>query len=588
MSDVLFMIIPEIANDFRNFLYLSWQAMGLPEPDYIQYDIADWLANGPAKRQIRGMRGVGKSYITAAYANWRLYKDPDISIIVVSGVSNLAQDFIGLSRKMLDSMDICNHLRPGEWDKDGAFQFVSRARTRPQKDPTVWSCGIGTSKTGHHAPLIICDDIETPENSDTVEKREWLLRQISELEDILNPGGELVFLNTPQGTDSVYITLERRGYIPRRWPSRHVNPLDDDEAKWVSPILLDAVATNKVKIGDPTLPTRFSEDYLLEKEAKYGPSRFAMQMQCDPRLNDQDKYPLKLKDFVVMETHRDIAPARVVWGTSEPVQDIPSVGFGSDRFYHPIMVDKDSWDSYDHGIMFIDPSGGGTVSGDEVGYCVAKIRAGTIYVLETGGLVGGHSTRNLQTLAERCAEYGLKSVAVEENYGKGMFSKLLAPILGDINGPTEVRDIPSGNIQKEKRIIDILLPILGSHRIVVDPRVAKDETLTKQIVHITYNRGSLRHDDRIDALAGAISVLAENLPSVSWESRAKEMAMERKRKAYEEWCNGPSLGLKNSLVMFSDPGNTNIINSKKKSNKPVTRKSAILNNWKNIRNNMKW
>jgi hypothetical protein len=250
------------------------------------------------------------------------------------------------------------------------------------------------------------------------------------------------------------------------------------------------------------------------------------------------------------------------------------------------MVDKDSWDQYDTGVMFVDPSGGGTVSGDELGYCIAKIRAGTIYVLESGGLVGGHSTRNLQTLAERCAEYEICRVVVEENYGKGMFSKLLAPVMGDINGPTEITDTPSGNTQKEKRIIDTLLPVLGSHRIVLDPRVAKDEVLTKQITHITYNRGSLRHDDRIDALAGAIAALAVDLPAMSWESKAEEMAMERKRKAYEEWISGSTLGLTNSRCMFADSSNFNVV--KKYNTKPKDNKSKVLDNWKTMRKRMKW
>jgi hypothetical protein len=174
---------------------------------------------------------------------------------------------------------------------------------------------------------------------------------------------------------------------------------------------------------------------------------------------------------------------------------------------------------------------------------------------------------------------------VEENYGKGMFSKLLAPVMGDINGPTEIVDTPSGNTQKEKRIIDTLLPVLGSHRIVFDPRVAKDEVLTKQITHITYNRGSLRHDDRIDALAGAIAALAVDLPSVSWESKAEEMEMERKRKAYEAWISGSTLGLTNSRVMFADSSNINVTRPSKQ--KP-SNNSKVLDQWKTMRRRMKW
>lgn len=536
------MIIDSLAKDFRNFAYLTWKSMNLRVPDYVQYDICEWLQNGPKKRQVRGMRGVGKSYLTAAYADWNIYKNPNISIIVVSGVANLATDFIGLARKMLDQVDVCAHLRPGEWDKDGALQFVSSARTHPQKDPTVWACGINSSKTGHHADLILCDDIETPDNSDTVEKRERLLKLIEELEDLLNPGGEIVFLNTPQSHDSVYIELEKRGYEPRRWPSRFTDPNDEEESKWVSPTLLDKVRSGESAIGSPTLPDRpgFSETELLEREAKYGPARYAMQMQCDPRLNDEDKYPLKLRDFIVLESHRDIAPSRVVWGTSEPVEDIPSVGFMNDKFYHPIMVDRSSYGEYERGVMFIDPSGGGATSGDEVAYAIAKLRMGTIYVLDVGGLSGGHTEKNMRYLAGRAAEYGIKEVILEENYGKGMFTKLLAPVMGDINGPTSLVDKMSGNTQKEKRIIDTLVPLLGSHRIVLDPRVAKDSALCKQITQITYTRGSLRHDDRVEALSGVCAALSENLPMISYDRQQALSAKEEAKKLWHEYINGIS------------------------------------------------
>ena len=32
--------------DFRNFLYITWKHLNLPEPTKIQYDIADYIANG--------------------------------------------------------------------------------------------------------------------------------------------------------------------------------------------------------------------------------------------------------------------------------------------------------------------------------------------------------------------------------------------------------------------------------------------------------------------------------------------------------------------------------------------------------------
>ena len=30
--------------DFRNFLYLTWKHLNLPEPTKVQYDIADYIA----------------------------------------------------------------------------------------------------------------------------------------------------------------------------------------------------------------------------------------------------------------------------------------------------------------------------------------------------------------------------------------------------------------------------------------------------------------------------------------------------------------------------------------------------------------
>lgn len=77
---------PELGalNDFRNFLYIVWQFLGLPEPTPIQYDIAHYLQHGPRRSIIMAFRGIGKSYITAAFVVWLWLVNPQFKILVVS------------------------------------------------------------------------------------------------------------------------------------------------------------------------------------------------------------------------------------------------------------------------------------------------------------------------------------------------------------------------------------------------------------------------------------------------------------------------------------------------------------------------
>ena len=52
-------MIPEPLKDFRNFLYMAWEHLGLPDPTPIQYDIAEFIQKGPKRRVIQAFRGVG-------------------------------------------------------------------------------------------------------------------------------------------------------------------------------------------------------------------------------------------------------------------------------------------------------------------------------------------------------------------------------------------------------------------------------------------------------------------------------------------------------------------------------------------------
>lgn len=71
--------------------------------------------------------------------------------------------------------------------------------------------------------------------------------------------------------------------------------------------------------------------------------------------------------------------------------------------------------------------------------------------------------------------------------------------------------------QKELRIIQDLEPVMNTHRLVVNKSILEDELkelerddknlvklLFYQLTRITKDRGCLKHDDRLDALAGAV------------------------------------------------------------------------------------
>ncbi len=75
-------------------------------------------------------------------------------------------------------------------------------------------------------------------------------------------------------------------------------------------------------------------------------------------------------------------------------------------------------------------------------------------------------------------------------------------------------------MQKEKRIIDVLEPVMNQHCLVIDKALVKKDydsapdpkySLFYQLTRITKDKGALIHDDRLDALAGAVAYWVEQM-----------------------------------------------------------------------------
>jgi hypothetical protein len=496
-----------ILSDFRNFVYLTWkEGLSLPEPSELQYNIAlelqsGWQpsADGITRIQIQAARGFAKTYILCAWCVWLLLRDPDKKILFISMNTNRAKEAVRLMRQIINSLPVCAHLVPKEDYRDNADRFDVGAVTRPAKDPSIAAYGVGSAVAGTHPDVIVADDTETKENSLSATNRERLLAAYFEFESMIQPGGTIVHMGTPQSGDSCYNTLAK-DYRLKRWPCRFPR-LDDPKAcKNIATWMLDKVRDNPLLAGEPSYPERFGEEALQEKLAILGPYHFALQMMLDTGLADSDRYPLKCRNLIVMSCSDKQAPANVVWGTANKLKDIRCPGLADDAFYGPAYTEA-TYLPYQKGIMFVDPAGGG---GDKTAYAVLKGLKGIVYLLDAGGLVGGHSDVVLEKLAKVAHRWGVKRVLVETNFGDGLYEKALAGPMGRINGPTQIESVRSKG-QKERRICDTLEPVICSHRLVMDTEVAANKELILQLTHITRDRGCLKEDDLVDALAGGIA-----------------------------------------------------------------------------------
>ena len=72
---------------------------------------------------------------------------------------------------------------------------------------------------------------------------------------------------------------------------------------------------NKDLEGKPTDADRFDEEDLFKRQLSYGASGFNLQFMLDTSISDEDKYPLKLSDLVVMSLNPKTAPEKVIWAS---------------------------------------------------------------------------------------------------------------------------------------------------------------------------------------------------------------------------------------------------------------------------------
>ena len=202
-------LLERLVNHFPTYLDYVYSYIGLPNSTPLQQRIAEIIGGNPSRLILSAARGTGKSWIGAIYVTWRLLRNVDEKILVVSASGPKAIEIATFIRRLFDEVPLLSHLRPGEESRDSVLSFDVRG-CKTAIAPSVSALGITSQITGKRASLVLADDVEVPSNSATELMREKLINRTQEFEALLIPDmpSTILYLGTPQSMESIYNKID--------------------------------------------------------------------------------------------------------------------------------------------------------------------------------------------------------------------------------------------------------------------------------------------------------------------------------------------------------------------------------------------
>lgn len=510
---------------------------GNPHLNRVQADMILWLFRGPRFRMIMAQRGQAKTTITAIYAVFRLIHDPAARILIFSAGGKMAKEISSWVVQIIHGLDILTCMRADRAHGDRASiegYDINYVLKGANKSPSVKCLGVDSNAQGSRADILIADDIESMKNSRTSGGRELLEELTKEFESIC-ADGDIIYLGTPQSSSSIYNNMPSRGYGVRIWSGRYPTQLQiESYGSYLAPMLVEDIKKNPDlqtgygidgTSGAPTCPEMFTDENLIAKEIAQGPAKFQLQYMLNTSLSDQDRFPLKLPYLVVADYNELEGPLCPVWSQDQDnlAKGLPRISNRREDALYWAVKRKYEYRPFERTVMYIDPAGGGR-NGDETGYAIVKLIGSHIYILACNGVKGGYEEDSLLELVELAKRYDVRTVLIEKNFGNGAHASMMKPLFNK-HHPVELEEVWEAG-QKELRIIDVLEPVMARHQLIISPEVIREDlrtvakyavevqmtySLLYQMAMITRDKGCLRHDDRLDALAGAVRYFTESL-----------------------------------------------------------------------------
>ena len=252
--------------------YFAQEVFGLRMGSFHQ-SMLDFIGSG-SRNLLLAPRGFGKSKVTQAYICWRILKDPNLRVLLVSASYDKSVLFMSSIKRALESkyiIDIFGDVRGDVW-KDNAITL--KGRTINHVEPGLMAIGGGSSSiVGLHEELLVMDDVTDYDivRSDIKNRRLYEWFQTAALPTV-TPNGQVVFLGTKYGLNDIYGQLDRMNYDKRIFPAvvngvsacDWIRPMDDiidDEG-----IVLEGLNTIKRNIGSTIFAMQFMNDTSLLME----------------------------------------------------------------------------------------------------------------------------------------------------------------------------------------------------------------------------------------------------------------------------------------------------------------------------------
>jgi len=219
------------------------------------------------------------------------------------------------------------------------------------------------------------------------------------------------------------------------------------------------------------------------------------------------------------------------------IKTLNPVGLPGDRFYAPMFIDEGMCD-YTETIVSVDPSGRGA---DETVAVVLSQANGYIFVRDLVAFRDGYSDSTLSSIVRLGKRYRASRLLVESNFGDGMICELFNRHIIQQQGAMSTEEVRA-TVRKEERIIDTLEPVMNQHKLIIDPKIWEydyasnpdappekrlEYMLGYQMSRMCREKGAVKHDDRVDALAQGVQWFIDSLA----QSAHKAQALRK----HEEW-----------------------------------------------------